>query len=116
MIGSFRGNVHPSDIFGKVAVGGGEVPASEGDDAFERLGLAKLLDFGPVEAGEAVLAGLVREPNFHHAVGAGVGEGIDQDGVDDAEDGACGGDAEGEGEYGGQRKAGAVADLSCGIA
>ena len=116
MIGSFRGDVHPSDIFGKVAIGGGEVPASQGDDAFKRLGLAKQFYFGPVEAGETVLAGLVREPDFHHAVGAGIGEGIEQHRVDDTEHSTCGGDAEGKGKYGSQRKAWAVADLSCGVA
>ena len=46
----------------------------------------------------AVLAGLVHEGDLHHAVGAGVGKWVDEDGVDDAEDGAGGADAEGEGE------------------
>src|SRR5208282_5566252 len=101
VIGSFRGDVHPLDIFGKVAIGCGEVPAPHGDDAFERLGLAKQLDFGPVEAGETVVARFVREPNFHHAVSTRIGEGIEQYRVNNTEHGTCGCDAEGERKYGG---------------
>ncbi len=66
----------------------------------------------PVPAGIAVF---IEEAELHHAVGAGVGEGVDEDGVNDGEDGACGADAEGEGEHGGQDEAGALAEFAGGV-
>ena len=43
---------------------------------------------------------MIEEVSAADAVGAGVGIGIDENGVDDAEDGGGGADAEGEGEDG----------------
>ena len=85
------------------------------DDAFDGFGLAKLLDLRAVEAGVADVAGFIDEAELDHAVGAGVGEGIDEDGVNDGEDGACGADAEGEGEDGGEDEAGAFAEFASGV-
>ncbi len=79
------------------------------------FGLAELLDLEAVESGVAGVAGLVEEAELHDAVGTGVGEGIDEDGVNDGEDGACGADAEGEGEHGGEDEAGALAKFASGV-
>ena len=70
------------------------------------------MHLGAVEACVAVLAGGVEHAWLHEAVGAGVGEGVDEDGVNDAEDGTCGGDAEGEGENGGEGEGGAFAEFA----
>ena len=56
-------------------------------------------DPGLVEADPAA-------PDHHALVGVGVGQRLQQDGVDDGEDGAVGADPEGEGENGGGREAG----------
>jgi hypothetical protein len=71
-----RADVGSNDILGQIAVGGGKVPAVLRDDAFERLGLAKLRNLRPAKAGIAVFAGLVHERELHHAVRARVGERI----------------------------------------
>ncbi len=115
MIGGVGREVVGADVFGKVAVGGGEVPVVHRDDAIDGFGLSKLLDLRAVEAGVADVAGLIEKAELDHSVGAGVGEWVDQDGVNHAEDGACGADAESEGEDGGQDKAGALAEFAGGI-
>ena len=57
------------DVFGEVAVRGGQVPPIHGGDVFEGLGLAELID---LRAGEAyvvaIAATLVHKPNLHNAV------------------------------------------------
>ena len=69
----------------------------------------------PVEAGIPVVAGFVFQANFHHAIGPGIGERVDQDCVNHAEDGASSADAESEGEDCGQDEAGAFAEFARGI-
>src|SRR5260370_36329761 len=115
MIGRVRGNVHGLNIFGDVAIGGGEIPPVHGGDVFERLGLAKLINLRAVQARVPVTAGFIHQPNLHDALGPGVGEGVDENGVNDAEDGAGGADAESEGEDGGQGEAGALAEFAAGV-
>ena len=46
---------------------------------------------------------------------SGVGEWVDEDGVDDAEDGTGGADAEGEREDGRENEAGALAEFAGGV-
>ena len=115
MIRIVGGDVGGLDVFGDVAVGGGEVPVVHADDAFDGFGLAELLDLRAVEAGVAGVAVFIEETDLHHAVGARVGEWVDEDGVNDGEDGACGADAEGERENGGQDEAGALAEFARGV-
>ena len=116
MVGRVGGKVDGLNVFGEVTVGGGQIPKIHAEDAFEGFGLAKLGHLGAGETGEAVVAGCVDQAKLHDAIGAGVGERIDEDGVDDAEDGASGSNAEGEGEDGGQREAGALAEFASGVA
>src|SRR5216683_7907665 len=116
VIGRIRGNVHGLNIFGEIAIGGGEIPPVHGGDIFERLGLAKLINLRAVQARVPVTAGFIHQPNLHNALGPGVRKWIDEDGVDDAEDGAGGAYAESEGEDGGQREAGALAEFAEGVA
>ena len=56
-------------------------------------------------------AGIVPERELHHPIGAHVGEGIDQDAVDDAEDGARGAYPEGQREDRGEREPWAAAQF-----
>ncbi len=79
------------------------------------LVLANLVELGAAQTDETLIAGFVEEPRLGHAVGAWIGERIDQDGVDDAKDSTCGAYAEGEGEDGGQDEAGALAKFAGGI-
>ena len=88
------GEIGGPDIFGEIAVGGGEIPVVHAGDALDGLGLAELFQLGTVEPGVAIVAGCVEHAGFHEAIGAGVREGIDQNGVNDTEDGTCGGNAE----------------------
>src|SRR5260370_22634377 len=116
MIGRVRGNVHGLNIFGEIAIGGGEIPPVHGGDVFERLGLAKLINLRAVQARIPVTAGFIHQPNLYNAVGPGVRKWVDEDSVDDAEDGAGGANAECQGEDGGQREAGALAEVAEGVA
>jgi hypothetical protein len=116
MVGSVGRKVDGPYVFGKVAVGGGEIPVVLGDDAFDGLGLADLVELWTVEAGVAIIAGFIFQAGFHDAVGAGVGEWIDKNSVDDAEYSACGADSQGEGEDGGQGEARVFAELASGEA
>src|SRR6266851_2114416 len=116
VIGRIRGNVHGLNIFGEIAIGGGEIPPVHGGDVFERLGLAKLINLRAVQARILVTAGFIHQPNLHNALGAGVREWIDQDGVDDAEDGAGSANPERQREDCGQREAGALAEFAEGVA
>src|SRR6266851_3870833 len=116
VIGRIRGNVHGLNIFGEIAIGGGEIPPVHGGDVFERLGLAKLINLRAVQARILVTAGFIHQPNLHNAVGPGVRKGVDEDGVNDAEDGARGAYAESEREDGGQGEAGALAEFAEGVA
>lgn len=78
--------------------------------------MAQDFELRTVEASEVVVASLVLEARLHEAIGAGVGEGVDEDGIDDAEDGARGCDAEGEREDRSDRKARALTELASGVA
>ena len=73
----------------------------ERDYAFEGFELAELGDFGAAVAGDAFVSLGIEEMNDREAIGVAIREGIDEDGVDDAEDGGGGADAECEGEDGG---------------
>src|SRR5207245_2527542 len=83
----------------------------------EGLGLAELIDLRAGEADVvAVAATLVHKPNLHNAVGAWVRERVNQDGVDDAEDGAGGADSQSQGEHCGQREARTLPQFAGGVA
>src|SRR5262249_27293157 len=73
MAGSVGGDVGSLDIFGEIAVGGGEVPSVEPGYAFDRLGLPNLFDLRTSEPGIAVVAGRVEQTGLHDALGAGIG-------------------------------------------
>lgn len=62
------------------------------------------------------MTGLVEHAEFHDAIGPGVGEGIEENGVDDTKDGTCGGDAESEGEDRSEGEGGALAEFAEGVA
>ena len=115
MIGCVRREVAGLDVFGYVPVRGGEVPAVHAGNAFNGLGLAELLDLRSVEAGVSDVAGLIEEAELDHAIGVGIGEGVDKDGVNHGEDGACGADAEGEREDCGEDEAGSLAKFAGGV-
>src|SRR5258708_6868256 len=85
MIGSVGGNIRRWNIFGKIAVCRGKVPAILSHDAFDGLGLTNLLKLCAAHSGIAVLAGLILEAEPHHAVRASVGKRVNEDGVDYAE-------------------------------
>ena len=103
------------DIFGELAVRGGEVPLIHGDDIFQHFCLSELEDLSAIETAPALFAGFVDGAEGHYAVSVAVGEGVDEDGVDDAEDGAGGSDTEGKGENGGEGEAGAFAEFAEGV-
>ena len=84
---------------------------SSADDALDGPCLSKLLQLGTAHARVPEAAGGVPEGDLHHAIGAHVGEGIDQDAVDDAEDRARGADPEGQREDRGEREARAAAQF-----
>jgi hypothetical protein len=107
-----------SDVFGQITVGGGEIPALDRHYAFEGFEFAKLFGIGAGEAGRTFDASLVhiQEVDLHDAVGVAVGVRVDEDGVDDGEDGGGGADAEGEREDGGEGECGAFAEFAEGVA
>ena len=105
-----------ANVFGEIAVGGGGICLLESDDAFEGFELAELGDFGAAVAGDAFVSLRVEEMNDREAIGVAIGEGIDEDGVDDGEDGGGGADAEGEREDGGGGEGGAFAEFAEGVA
>jgi hypothetical protein len=55
-------------------------------------------------------------PDDDEAATVAVGEGLEEDAVDDAEKGGGGSDAEGEGEDGGEGEAGGLAELAKAVA
>ena len=104
VVGSARGNVDGLNVFRKVAVRGGEIPKIHANDAFEGFDLAKPIHLRATQACKPVIAGFVHQAKLHDAIGAGVRERVNQDRVDDAEDGACSSDPESERKDGGQRE------------
>ena len=100
------------DVFGDVAVGGGEIPAVLPDDAFDGARLPQLIELHAAHARIPEAAGRVPERELHHPIGADVGKRIDQHAVDDAEHGAGGADAEGEREDRRDREARPAAQLA----
>ncbi len=116
MIRRVRVDVHGLYVFGESAVRGGQVPPIHQGDVFHRLRLAKLVCLLGIGASEPVRAGFVHEPQLHNAVGARVGEGVDEHGVNHAEDGARGSNAERKREHRGQGKAWAFPKFAGGIA
>ena len=85
-----------ANVFGKVSVGRGGILILEGDDTLERFELAHLRNFGTAETHRGVVPLRVVEIDDREAICVAIGEGVDEDGVDDAEDGGGGADAEGE--------------------
>ena len=112
MIRRVRRYVRRDDVLGDIAVGGRQVPAILCDDALDRPCLSKLLDLGAAEPWIPESAGVVPERQLHHAIGADVGKGIDQDAIDDAEDRAGGADPERQREDGRQGKPGPAAQFT----
>ena len=116
MVGIVGGDEEAADVFWKVAVGGGGIRLLESDDALERFELAELRDFRAGVARDAFVPLRIEEMNDREAIGVAIREGIDEDGVDDAEDGGGGADAECEGEDGGGGEGGAFAEFAEGVA
>ena len=78
--------------------GDGEVPVIGHEGVFDGWGFSNLLPLRAGQTDSLFLGGGVAEAHVGHAVGGGVGVRIHEDGVDDAEDGSGGSDAEREGE------------------
>ena len=55
-------------------------------------------------------------PDDYESAAVAVGEGFEEDAVDDREEGGGGSDAEGEGEDGGEGEAGGLAELAKAVA
>jgi hypothetical protein len=104
-----RRDVRGDDIFGDVAVSGREVPSILPHDALESPCPSKLIQLSGRHARISKTAGIVAEGELHHSIGAHVREGIDQDAVDDAEDGARGAYPKGQREDRGEREPRAAA-------
>ncbi len=94
--------------------GQGRGPAALGRHVFENLVLLDPVQI--VEGGDAVGAAVgPLLQHAHDALGIGVGERVEQDRVDEAEDGRIGADAEGEGEKGDKSEAGALEQSAGGV-
>ena len=90
------GGVDTVDLLGN---GAGEIEAGTaevvGGDVLKDAGLGTpVVEFGGRRAGPVTVRGDVHE--LDHAVGVGIGEGLQQHGVDDGKDGGVGSAAEGE--------------------
>jgi len=98
VVGSAGRNVYGLNVLREVAVSGGQIPKIHANDAFEGFGLAKPTHLRATQAREPVIAGFVHQAKLHDAIGAWVRERVNQDCIDDAENGACGSDPESEGK------------------
>jgi len=116
MIGVVGLDQKAANIFGKVAVGGGWICALERDDAFEGFESTELSDLRPGVSGLALGALRLDQTNDCEAICVAVRVRVDEDGVDDREDGGGGADAEGEREDGGGGEGGAFAEFAEGVA
>ena len=96
--------------------GGREIPAVLCDEALDRSGLTKPLHLSAGHARISVAPGVVLERELHHPIGADVRKRIDQDAIDDAEDGAGRADPERQRKNCGQREPGAAAKFARGEA
>jgi hypothetical protein len=112
MIERVRGNSDALDILGEIAVGGGEIPPVDGHDAVDRSRLVELLKLLAVQDYVVIVAGFVLQAKFDHAVGAGVRVRVEENGVNEAEDGAGGANADGQGEDGGEREVWAPSEFA----
>src|SRR5439155_1672768 len=72
MIRSVWSNVRRHDILGKVAVGGGEIPAVLRDHALDGRNLAKPLDLQAGHPGITVVPSLVLARDLHYALGSDI--------------------------------------------
>src|SRR5580700_8665346 len=87
------------DLFGPIGGGDGEAIAGPAVDGVAEGSL--LLPVDEVTGGSAVaVAAFVVGPEHDDAVAIDVGEGREEDGVEEAEDGGGGADAQGQGEQG----------------
>src|SRR5580700_2994060 len=112
MVGRFRGNGDALDVLGEVAVGGGEVPPGDADDAVDRANLPKLIQLLTAQNYVVVVAGFVLQAEFDNAAGGGIRVWIDEHGIDDAENGAGGANTDREREDGGEREVWAPAEFA----
>jgi hypothetical protein len=111
MVRRIRGEVRRDDIFGDIAISGCEVPSVFPHDAFDSSCLSKLLQLRAGHARISETAGIVREGELHHSIGARVRERTDQDAVDDAEHRARGAYPKGQREDRGEREPRAAAQF-----
>jgi hypothetical protein len=86
------------------------------EEVLNRRGSVKLWGFRAVDNEKRAVSGFVAELDVHHAVGVLIRIGVKQNGVDDAENGGGGADAEGKREDGGEDKARRLAELAEGEA
>jgi hypothetical protein len=105
-------NDEAANVFRKVAVGRGGILVLESDDTLERFKPAHLGNFGTAETHRGIVPFRIAKIDDREAICVAVGVRIDEDGVDDAEDGGGGADAECEGEDGGDGEGGAFAKFA----
>ena len=110
------GDVNAVDLFrdlaGEIKVGTTEVV---GGDVLENAGLsAPVVEFGGGRAGPVAVGSDVH--HLHDAVGVGIAERLEENGVDHGEDGGVGSDAEGDGGDGGDGEGGTGEEGAEGVA
>ena len=116
MVGCVGGDIRCRDVFGQIAICGGEVPSVFRDDAFDGPSLSKLFQLGAADSRIPETAGAVLERELHHALGAHIGKRVDQDAIDHAEYRGRGADAECQREDRSERKPGATLQFARGVA
>ncbi len=100
------------DCAGEIKSGTAEVVG--GDVLKDTRLFSPEIEFGGGSAGPVAIRRDVH--HLDHAIGVGIGEGFEEDGVDDGEDGGVGSDAEGEGCDGGEGEGGVGDEDAEGIA
>jgi hypothetical protein len=89
-------DVRGDNVLRNIAIGRRQVPAVFANHAFDRSRLAQSFELRRARAGIADASSGVDERDLHHPLGPDVRERIEEDAVDDAEDGARRADAERE--------------------
>jgi hypothetical protein len=105
------GNEGGYQLLGPLDAGPVDVDAIEGGDFFEdAVVFADAVVIGGGADVFVIGAGALADPI--DAIGGGIGERADEDGVPDAEDGGVGADADGEGQGGGEDEQGIAAEIA----
>ena len=104
VIRGVRRHVRRDDVLGDIAISGRQVPSVLRYGALDSPRQSQLLQLRTGQSRIPETASTVTEGELHHPIGAHVGEGIDQDAVDDAEHGARGAYPQGQREDRRERK------------